>query len=135
MAKKIKKPILRSIKALPENWQKAKGARLLPAMGGNSDAIQMFAVACASLNKGLIINKSRHFLSIYHPYVRSIILGIGGTPTTIRLTSSQFIPGKDVGCDLDHKKYPTIVIERPEIDDVLHFCKIALARAGVKVQK
>ena len=130
MKKKIQKPILRNPKTLPKNWQKANSAHLLPILGGKSDAIQTFAVACASLNKELIINKSKHFLSVYHPNVRLIILGIGGTPTTIRLTSNQFIPGKDVGCDFDHKGYPTIVIERPLIEDVLHFCKIALARAG-----
>ncbi len=108
-------------------WKHAKDAGKLPKTG-KADTFQNFAVAAASVDKDLVIHKGKNGFSIHHPNRGGMLMGVGGSATTLRLTSELFDPKKDRGCKRDVKGYPTIVIENPTEDEVQHFSKQLVKR-------
>lgn len=118
---------LRDLDGKPD-WKHAKDAKDLPKTG-KADTFQNFAVAAAKVDKALVIHKGKNGFSIHHPKHSGMLMGVGGSATTLRLTSELFKPDKDRGCKRDVKGYPTVVIENPTEDEVKHFAKELVKRA------
>ena len=111
-------------------WKSAKDANKLPKTG-KADTFQNFAVAAAGVNKDLVIHKGKNGFSIHHPKYSGMLMGIGGSATTLRLTGELLREGKDRGCKRDVKGYPTVVIENPTEDEVRHYAELLVKRAKV----
>lgn len=111
-------------------WKHAMDADKLPKTG-KADTFQNFAIAAAGVNKDLVIHKGKNGFSIHHPKSDGIFMGVGGSVTTLRLTSELFNPDKDKGCKRDIKGYPTVVIENPTEDEVRHFAALLAKRAKI----
>jgi hypothetical protein len=83
-----------------------------------SNKIRNFAKVLVGLNGDLTLDQSKHGFAIRHPKYSRIIIGMIGSPTTLRIASYKFDPDKDAGVYVDGKGYPHVILERPGEDEV-----------------
>ncbi len=97
-----------------------------------SHDIRKFALAILKLNNDLTLDQSKNGFSIRHPKNKRMVMGIIGTPTTLRIASYQFTE-KDHGCAVDKKGYPHIILENPNEKEVSSLGVRVLKRLKIKV--
>lgn len=83
-----------------------------------SNKIRNFATVLVSLNSDLTLDQSKNGFAIRHPKFSRIIMGMIGSPTTLRIASFKFDPVKDAGVYVDKKGYAHVILERPEEAEV-----------------
>jgi len=96
----------------------AQKAKSLKANNLPSNRISNFAKVLVGLNSDLTLDQSKHGFAIRHPKYSRIIIGMIGSPTTLRIASYKFDPDKDAGVYVDGKGYPHVILERPEEAEV-----------------
>ncbi len=99
-----------------------------------SHKIRKFALAIMKLNKELTLDQSKNGFSIRHPKSKRMVIGVIGTPTTLRIASYEFTE-KDHGCAVDKKGYPHIILENPNEEEVRTLGARVLKRLKIKVDK